>query len=100
VSTETRRRAASALIRRGVAVIPVPAGEKNPGRPSWESLRITEEEIPNYWTNSQNVGLLCGKLSGDRVDVDLDAVEAVMMAFRFLPATLTSGREGRPHSHC
>jgi Bifunctional DNA primase/polymerase, N-terminal len=100
VSTERRRRAAAALIRRGVSVIPVPAGEKNPGRPSWESLRITEEEISDYWTNGQNVGVLCGEPSGGRVDVDLDAAEAVKIAFRFLPTTLTSGRKSRPHSHC
>jgi hypothetical protein len=87
-------------IERGYAPIPVPAGEKNPGRPGWEALRITEEEIPNYWSNGQNVGLLCGKPSDDRVDVDLDASEAVKMAFRFLPETLTSGRKSRPHSHC
>ena len=66
VSTEKRRRAAAALIRRGVAVIPVPAGEKNPGRPGWEALRITEEEIPDYWTNGQNVGVLCGEPSAAR----------------------------------
>ena len=48
MSSEKRRRAAAALIRRGVAVIPVPAGEKNPGRTGWEALRITEEEILNY----------------------------------------------------
>src|SRR5215217_1927408 len=100
MSTAKRRRAAAALIRRGVAVIPVPAGEKKASLRGWESLRITEEEIPNYWTNGQNVGLLCGKPSGGRVDVDLDADEAVKLAGRFLPATLTSGRKSRPHSHC
>jgi len=99
VSTEKRQRAAAALIRRGVAVIPVPAGEKNPGRPGWEALRITEEQIPDYWTNGRNVGLLCGEPSGGRVDVDLDAGEAVQIAGRFLPPTLTSGRKSRPHSH-
>jgi Bifunctional DNA primase/polymerase, N-terminal len=99
VSTEKRRRAAAALIRRGVAVIPVPAGEKNPGRNGWEALRITEDEVPNYWTNGQNVGLLCGEPSGGRVDVDLDPDEAVRIAGRFLTPTLTSGRESRPHSH-
>jgi hypothetical protein len=78
---------------------PIPAGEKNPGWPGWESLRITEEEVPNYWTNGQNVGLLCGEPSGHRVDVDLDADEAVKIAGRFLPPTLTGGRESRPHSH-
>jgi hypothetical protein len=99
VSTDKRRHAAAALIRRGVAVIPVPAGEKNPGRTGWESLRITEEEIPNYWTNGQNVGLLCGEPSGWRVDVDLDADESAKIAGRFLEPTLTSGRGSRPHSH-
>src|SRR5919107_6205242 len=99
MSKEKRRRAAAALIRRGAAVIPVPAGEKNPARAGWESLRISEEEIPDYWTNGQNVGLLCGEPSGWRVDVDLDADEATKIAGRFLPPTLTGGRESRPHSH-
>ena len=79
-------------------MIPVPSGEKNPARPGWEALRITEEEIPDYWTNGQNVGLLCGKPSGWRVDVDLDADQAVKIAGRFLPPTFTSGRLSRPHS--
>ena len=99
MSTDKRRRAAAALIRRRVAVIPVPAGEKKPRRDGWELLRITEEQIPDYWTNGQNVGLLCGEPSGWRVDVDLDADEGVKIAGRFLPPTLTSGRESRPHSH-
>jgi hypothetical protein len=100
VSTEQRQRAATALIRRGVAVIPVPADEKNPKRFGWEALRIPEEEVPNYWTNGQNIGVLVGEPSGWRVDVDLDADEAVKIAFRFLAATLTSGRKSRPYSHC
>jgi hypothetical protein len=62
-------------------------------------LRITEEEISDYWTNGQNIGLLCGKPSGGRADVDLDADEALPIAGRFLSPTLTSGRKSRPHSH-
>ena len=81
-------------------MIPVPAGEKNPGRTSWEALRISEDEVPDYWTNGQNVGMLCGEPSQWRVDVDLDTDEAVKIAFWFLPPTLTGGRESRPHSHC
>jgi hypothetical protein len=99
VSTQERRRAATALIRRGVSVIPVPAGEKNPNRPGWQDERIIEEDVPLRWTNGQNIGLLCGDPSGGRVDADLDADEAVAIAGRFLPPTLTSGRESRPHSH-
>ena len=99
MSTEVSRRGAVGLIRRGVAVIPVPAGEKNPGRTGWESMRISEDEVPRHWTNGQNVGVLCGEPSGGLVDVDLDSPEAVALAGRFLPPTLTSGRERRPHSH-
>jgi hypothetical protein len=77
VNTEKRRRAAAALIRRGVSIIPVSDSEKTPGRPGWESLRISEEEISNYWTIGQNIGLLCGEPSGDRMDVDLDPDKAV-----------------------
>jgi Bifunctional DNA primase/polymerase, N-terminal len=99
LSMTESRRAAVGLIRRGIAVIAVPSGEKNPNRPGWHEERITEEDVPLHWTNGQNVGLLCGEPSGGRVDVDLDADEAVRIAGRFLPPTLTSGRESRPHSH-
>lgn len=99
MSTDASRRDAAGLIRRGVAVIPVPAGEKNPGRAGWETMRISEDEVPRHWTNGQNVGVLCGEPSGGLVDVDLDSPEAVALAGRFLPPTLTSGRERRPHSH-
>ncbi len=98
MSTKTRAWARR-YIGRGFSPIPVPAGEKNPGCPGWEALRITEEEISDYWTNGQNIGLLCGKPSGGRADVDLDADEALPIAGRFLSPTLTSGRKSRPHSH-
>jgi hypothetical protein len=62
-------------------------------------LRITEEKVPDYWTNGQNIGLLTGEPSGWLVDVDLDVPEAVNIAGRFLPQTLTSGRGSRPDSH-
>ena len=97
--TVTRRQAAASYLARGIAVIPVPAGEKNPNRPGWQGERLTGSDVPRCWTNGQNVGLLTGKPSAGRVDADLDADEAVVVAGRFLPPTLTSGRESRPHSH-
>jgi Bifunctional DNA primase/polymerase, N-terminal len=93
------QRAAAGYMRSGAAVIPIPAGSKSPGRDDWQSLRITKDDISNYWTNGQGIGLLTGEPSGWLVDVDLDVQEAVKIAERFLPQTLTSGRESRPHSH-
>lgn len=77
----------------------MPSREKNPGRSGWENLRITEEEVPRYFTNGQNVGIHVGEPSGWLVDVDLDTPEARRIAGRFLPATLTSGRLSSPDSH-
>src|SRR5919202_3475605 len=86
-------------IERGLAPIPVPRGSKKPKLEGWENLRITVEEIPDYWTNGQNVGVLCGEPSGWLVDVDLDHHLARKMAGRFLQPTCTSGRQNSPDSH-
>jgi hypothetical protein len=92
--------AAERYVRRGFAVVPIPHGKKSPVLESWEGLRLTPEKLPEYFNGKpQNVGLLLGDPSGGLVDVDLDAKEAVKVAGRFLPPTLTSGRESRPHSH-
>lgn len=91
--------AAARYVKGGVCVIPVPAGEKNPNRSGWESLRITAEDIPSYWSNGQNIGIHTGEPSGWLVDVDLDTPEARKIAGRFLPVTLTSGRDSSPDSH-
>src|SRR5215210_8248318 len=93
------RKAAAGYMRRGAVVIPIPPGSKNPRRDGWEALRLTPADIPSYWTNGEGIGLLTGEPSGWLVDVDLDVGEAVQIAGRFLPQTLTSGRQSRPHSH-
>jgi hypothetical protein len=97
--TEARRRAAAKYIERGVAVIPVPDEEKKPSLPGWQELRLTVEDVPRYWTNGQNIGALNGEPAGWRVCVDQDVSEAATLSGRFLPPTLTSGRESRSHSH-
>jgi hypothetical protein len=81
------------------APISVPAGSKNPNRRDWELERHTLEDVPRCWSNGQNIGLLTGEPSGWLVGVDLDVAEALRIAGRFLPQTLTSGRESRPRSH-
>lgn len=49
---------------------------------------------PSDFAAGDNVGVRLGAPSGDLVDVDLDAPQAVVLAPRFLPATATFGRGG------
>lgn len=91
--------AAQRYLNRGFAVVPLPAGEKAPRIAGWQELRLTPEDLPRYFANGSNVGLLLGEASGGLVDIDLDAGESVKVAGRFLSPTLTSGRERRKHSH-
>jgi len=93
-------RAAESYVRRGFAVVPVPHGKKGPKLEGWEGLRLTSAELPDYFNGKpQNIGLILGEPSSGLVDVDLDAEEATKVAGRFLPPTVTSGRESSPHSH-
>jgi hypothetical protein len=93
------RRAAERYLRAGLAIIPVPAGEKNPNRQGWQRERHTVEDIPHLWSNGQGVGILWGEPSGGKVDVDADWPEACIAADFILPPTRTFGRAGAPESH-
>nr|MDQ5827483.1 bifunctional DNA primase/polymerase [Chloroflexota bacterium] len=93
-------RAAERYVSRGFAVVPIPLGKKSPVLEGWEGLRLSSEELPQHFNGKpQNVGILLGNPSGGLVDVDLDTKESGKVAGRFLPPTLTSGRESSPHSH-
>jgi Bifunctional DNA primase/polymerase, N-terminal len=86
-------------IELGYAPIPVPPGSKNPNRRGWEHERHTLEDVPRCWNNGQGIGLLTGPASGWLVDVDLDVLEAVSIAGRFLQPTRTSGHGEHLESH-
>lgn len=84
------------LIADGWAVIPIPRGEKGPRDPGWR----TKTYGPHDFTEADNVGVKNGEPSGDRVDVDLDAPEALVAADLLLPFTAcVHGRPGKPRSH-
>jgi P4 family phage/plasmid primase-like protien len=86
-------------IKHGYAPIPIPAGRKGPNLSNWQHLRMQPEDVPKYFDNGQNVGLLLGEPSGGLIDVDLDTPEAVAAGRYLLPSTLRSGRESSPGSH-
>jgi P4 family phage/plasmid primase-like protien len=92
-------KAAARYIERGWAPVPIPARQKGPQIPGWQRLRISASDVPRYFNNGQNVGIINGKASGGLVTVDLDCPEAVALAGRFLDPTLTSGRESVTDSH-
>jgi replicative DNA helicase len=84
--------------------LPVPPGEKNPGFPGWQKLRLTEADLPGKFSNGSNVGILLGQPSDDLTDVDMDAPEARSLVrevlLRALPTDLISGRASAKESHC
>jgi hypothetical protein len=93
-------RAAQRYVHRGFTVVPIPHAKKGPNLEGWESLRLTVDDLPDHFNGRpQNIGLVLGRPSGGLVDVDHDVSEATKIAGRFLPLTVTSGRESSPHSH-
>jgi hypothetical protein len=92
--------AAREFLRRGLAPIPIPRGEKGPRISGWPSLRLNEADLPTYFENGPNIGLILGEKSGNLVDVDLDADEALCVADFFLPqSAFVFGRASKPRSH-
>jgi putative DNA primase/helicase len=88
------------LYSHGWMPIPIPAGQKHPILKGWQNLRLSKEDLPRYFSNGQNVGLLLGEPSLGLVDVDCDWKESAFLAPRFLPTTgMISGRESSPKSH-
>lgn len=81
-------------------VVPVPPGQKGPSVKGWPALRLSVEELPQYFAENDNIGWLTGEASGNLVDVDLDCNQAVSLAEAFLPKTeRVHGRKERPKSH-
>lgn len=86
---------------RGVSVIPLALGSKDPNRRAWQKLRIGLDEVDRHFDDApQNIGLLTGEASDWVVDVDLDSPETRAISPRFLPPTdARFGRASTPVSH-
>lgn len=88
--------AAAKLIADGFAVVPIVPGKKNPNDPDW----LKKTYAPGDFVDGCNIGVKCGKPSGHRVDIDMDAPEAVAIGQQLLYNTnLIHGRPGKPSSH-
>jgi hypothetical protein len=96
------QQAAQHYIRHGWSVVPLMPQTKECLEKNWTSLRITEEQVPQYFSNQRcNIGVMTGEPSGGLVDLDLDCAEAVNWAPHFFrgKATASFGRKSKPSSH-
>ncbi len=83
------------LLDDGFALVPVLRDSKRPEHADWPTRTFALADIDG---NRHNIGVKCGAPSNGKVDVDLDAAEAVACA-DLLPFTRIHGRPGKPHSH-
>jgi hypothetical protein len=73
---------------------------KRPCAPSgWQNNIHTRDSIISEWSNDNNVGIVLGESSGWLVDIDLDCEESIVLARKFLPETMTFGRDSAMNSH-
>lgn len=93
--TKTRQYA-TAYLRAGFLIIPIPIKSKNPNRRDWQKERYTAEQVPQIFSTPKNIGTILGE---GLVDIDLDCPEAIRLAPYYLPITRTFGRASKPSSH-
>ncbi len=92
--------AAREYVRRGWRVVPIPFKRKGATIDAWGRMDLTEADLPTYFDQPANIGLILGEPSGWLVDVDLDCPEAIELAEQYLPPTpAVTGRPSKPRSH-
>jgi hypothetical protein len=85
---------------RGYYPVPIPYREKGPKLENWQNLRLTAEQVPDYFNGQpQNIGVLQGEPYGS-CDIDLDCLQALLAWPHFAPETgLIFGHQSKPDSH-
>jgi hypothetical protein len=76
--------------RRGLIVTPLHG--KRPVLKNWQERKLSEEELPCYFVDERNIGMVLGDPAGV-ADVDLDNPVAVAVADLLLPDTAKSSRK-------
>jgi hypothetical protein len=82
---------------RGLTVTPLHG--KRPVLRRWQERYLSESELPDYFVDGRNLGIVLGGAAAGLVDVDLDNPVAVAVADLLLPDTVKSGRMKNPRSH-
>ena len=84
---------------KGFFVLRLSRSTKKPVDVEWPHRRISLEDAHAWVERGGDIGLQVGKVSGWLCVVDLDCEEARILAPRFLPETLTSGKGKERPSH-
>jgi hypothetical protein len=99
MTSPTTAEAAAAYLRRKFKIAALRPREKA-GLPGWNTEKITEEDIPKFFSGENNIGLILGKGSGGLTDLDLDCPEAISAARSYAPPTgMAIGRSSKRWSH-
>jgi hypothetical protein len=98
VEINTKSVLEAALDYQGRGFIVTPLYRKRPILGRWPKRILKENDLPRYFRDERNVGIVLGDPAGI-VDVDLDNPVAVIVADRLLPNTVQSGRKGSPRLH-
>jgi Bifunctional DNA primase/polymerase, N-terminal len=91
----------SEYIGLGFAPIPIWHKTKQPINKNWTELRVSADNVEKHFGGfPKNIGILTGAASKGSVDVDIDNIDALRFAPRFLPLTnCIFGRESKQKSH-
>ena len=101
-SDDTIKGMVRSISEKGWIPVPLYWGDKRPVDDKWNEKEYHDPKdlIREWEKNRYNVGVITGERSGNLVDVDLDSMDAVRLAPRFLPKTgCRFGRSSKPNSH-
>jgi hypothetical protein len=81
--------------------VPIPYRQKKPSGNDWQHRVVTGSKVDRFFGEKpQNIGVQLGPKSGGLTDVDLDCIEATIMASAVLPQTgAIFGRASKRNSH-
>jgi hypothetical protein len=85
---------------RGWFIVPISPNEKKPTITDWPNFVVTADAVPRLFGNGENIAVRLGQASGDLIDIDLDAPEAIRLSDLYLPVSGAEfGRPSKPRSH-
>lgn len=89
---ETPVQVAGNYLEMGIVPVPVDPKGKKPSIPRWSQFRPTANQLPKYFKNESNIGMLLGSASNQLITIDLDWIECGSLYDLFLPETPVFGR--------